>query len=328
MLVLTKRGLYCPLGDFFIDPWRPVPLALITHAHGDHAKSGSSKYFIQKTSLEILQYRIGRANIHTVDYGERKKFGKVWVSFHPAGHILGSSQIRIEYQSQVAVVSGDYKRGYDTSCEPFEPLECDLFISEATFALPIYKWEEPKIVFESLFHWWQDNAKENHPTILFCYSLGKAQRILSMLREFTDQEVYVHGTIAPLNQCYENQGIKLLKTKVATQEDKLHDYSKELILAPTSAMRSLWMRRFKNARTAFASGWMAVRGTRRRYGFNRGFVLSDHADWEELIKTIKETKAKKVWVTHGETEPLSRYLREIHNIDAEPLSGFITEEED
>ena len=328
MLTTTSQGLYSSLGDFSIDPLRPVPVALITHAHGDHARSGSSLYYIQRSAMEILRYRLGDVALHPLDYGEKIKFGSVWVSFHPAGHILGSSQIRIESASEVAVVSGDYKRACDPTCLPFEPQECDLFVTESTFALPIYHWEEPNEVARSIYEWWQKNAEENRPSLLFCYTLGKAQRILALLKKWTDREIYVHGSIQPINAFYANQGILLSPTKVAAKENKEHNYSKELILAPPSAYRSLWMRRFKNARTAFASGWMAVRGTRRRQGFDQGFVLSDHADWEELLATIRATKAKQIWVTHGEIELFSRYLNEVENIKADPLPGFATVEED
>lgn len=328
MLTSTLQGLYCPPGDFYIDPRGPVPKALITHAHGDHARSGSQLYFIHKKAVDILRYRLGDVAIHPVEYGEKFKMGNVWVSFHPAGHILGSSQIRIESSSQVVVISGDYKRSPDASCDPFEPLECDLFVTESTFALPIYHWEDPSLVAHSIFNWWQRNAEEGHPSLLFCYALGKAQRINALLKGLTDRELFIHGTIQPLNACYEKQGVSLLKTKVVTLQEKGQDYSQSLVLAPLSAYRSLWMRRFKNVRTAFASGWMAVRGTRRRQGFDTGFVLSDHADWDELLMTVKQTKAKKIWVTHGETELFSRYLREVEGIDAAPLPGFVSEGED
>lgn len=329
MLLLKKEGLYCPKGGFYIDPRRPVPQALITHAHGDHARPGSAHYFVHPSSIEILQYRLGEGiNVSAMPYGEKKKMGSVWVSFHPAGHILGSSQIRMEEGSHVAVVSGDYKRAPDPTCIPFEPLACDLFVTESTFAMPIYRWESPQKVTNALYQWWQNNAGENHPSLLFCYTLGKAQRILAMLKEHTEHEVFIHGSIAPINTFYKNQGIPLLDTKIVTEQEFNRDYSKDLILAPVSAYRSLWMRRFKKPRTAFASGWMAVRGTRRRQGFDNGFVLSDHADWEELIQTVKETTAKKVWVTHGETELFSRYLQEVHGIQAESLPGFVQEDED
>lgn len=323
MLVVTPQGLYCPQGGFYIDPRAAVPVALITHAHGDHARWGSQKYVIQEQAGEILRYRLPGAFIETVPYQKKIKMGDVWISYHPAGHILGSAQIRMEYQGKVAVVSGDYKRQEDRSCLPFEPVPCDLFVTESTFALPIYRWQDPGKIAQEIFAWWQANAAEGYPSLLFCYSLGKAQRILSMLQPLTAQEVYVHGSMEVINDCYRRQGIVLPETPVVTQQERSHDYSKSLILAPSSTFRSVWMRRFKGVRTAFASGWMAVRGTKRRQGFDRGFVLSDHADWDALLKTIRETKASKVWVTHGDAELFSRYLRENENIDAEPIVSLV-----
>jgi putative mRNA 3-end processing factor len=326
----TSKGLYCPLGDFYIDPFRPVPVAVITHGHGDHARFGHAKYIAENSSIEILKYRLGNdVPLETKKYQEKFKLGKVWISFHPAGHILGSSQIRIEHDSIVNVISGDYKRAEDDSCLSFEPLKCDLFVTESTFALPIYHWESPQKIAQQITQWWQDNAEESRPTLLFCYSLGKAQRLLSLLGQLTDRTIYIHGSIDPINQCYLNQGIELAPTQVVTSMEKGFDFSKELILAPLSAFRSQWMKRFKNVSTGFASGWMAVRGTRRRRGFDRGFVISDHADWSDLLRTIEETEAKKIWVTHGNTETLSRYLIEEKGLHAKPLKGYFqTDEED
>lgn len=327
IIKLTSKGLYCPQGDFYIDPWKPVPLALITHAHGDHARYGCQTYWFNENGLEIMRYRLrDEGQFIPQPYGLKTKIGNVWVSFHPAGHILGSSQIRIEQGSQVAVISGDYKRANDPSCQPFEPIECDLFVTESTFGLPIYHWRSSEEIAQEIYQWWQDNSKEKQPSLLFCYALGKAQRLLALLKQLTDREIYIHGTIAPINECYEKRGIDLPKYQVVTQVDVHKDYSEELILAPLSAFRSMWMRRFKNVKTGFASGWMKVRGVRRRRGFDKGFALSDHADWESLLKTIKQTKAKKVWVTHGETEVLSRYLIENEGIEAIPLKGFHQEE--
>ena len=329
ILKLTKFGLYCPAGDFYIDPWRGVPEAVITHGHGDHARWGSAHYVCQEDSVSILKYRLND-QISLENYPYRVPFKKkeAWVSFHPAGHILGSSQVRIEVGGKVAVVSGDYKLSPDSSCAPFEAVECDLFVTESTFALPIYRWEKSAQIFEQIVRWWHQNGENNHPSLLFCYSLGKAQRILAGLPQWTDRKIYIHGSIAPINQCYEQRGILLAPTEVVTQADPKHDYSKDLILAPTSAFRSGWMRRFKNLKTAFASGWMSVRGNKRRQGFDKGFILSDHADWNELILAVRATGAKEVWVTHGQVEPFSRYLSEEFSIDAKPLKGFVVEEED
>lgn len=323
MLTITPHGLYCPHGEFYIDPRPPVPIALITHAHGDHARWGNQKYVIQEQAVEILRHRLPDAFIASIPYQNKVKMGDVWVSFHPAGHILGSAQIRLEYQGKVTVVSGDYKRQEDPSCAPFEPIPCDLFVTESTFALPIYRWEDPRKVALDIFAWWQANAADGRPSLLFCYSLGKAQRILSMLQPLSDLEVYVHGSMEAINDCYRRQGIILPQTPVVTQQERSHDYSQALILAPPSAFRSIWMSRFKGVRTAFASGWMAIRGTKRRHGVDRGFVLSDHADWEGLLRTVRETKASRVWVTHGETELFSKYLKEREGVDAEPIVSLM-----
>ncbi|MBA3957989.1 MAG: ligase-associated DNA damage response exonuclease [Parachlamydiaceae bacterium] len=329
LLAMTKNGLFCPQGNFYIDPLLPVPLALLTHAHGDHARRGSNHYMAQRDSLELLEYRLGSdISLKTVGYREKVKLGNVWVSFHPAGHILGSSQIRIEHGSRVAVASGDYKRALDGSCEPFELLPCDLFVTESTFGLPIYHWKSSEESALEICQWWQSNAELGRPSVLFCYSLGKAQRVLHLLKALTDREIFIHGSIAPINACYEKHGVELAKTQVVTHLKEKRDYSHELIMAPLSAFRSPWMRRFKNSQTAFASGWMAVRGTKRRRGFDKGFVLSDHADWNDLIDTVQATGARKVWVTHGFTETLARYLREKNQIDATPLAGFVQQEED
>lgn len=329
LLKVTKIGLYCPAGDFYIDPWRGVDEAVVTHGHGDHARWGSQHYTCQEDSVPILKYRLGEGiAVSGFPYGVPFKKKNAWVSFHPAGHILGSAQVRIEVDGEVAVVSGDYKLGPDSSCSPFEVVECNLFITESTFGLPIYRWEQGKQTFEKIIRWWEQNSENNHPSLLFCYSLGKAQRILASLPRWTDRTIYIHGSIEPINRCYAERGIFLSKTEVVTQADPKHDYSKDLILAPTSAFRSGWMRRFKNLKTAFASGWMSIRGNKRRQGFDKGFILSDHADWDELIAAVRATRAKEVWVTHGQVEPFSRYLREQFAIEAFPLTGFLQEDED
>lgn len=329
LLKMTKRGLYCPAGDFHIDPWQGKGDAVVTHAHGDHARWGCSKYICQEDSLPILKYRLGEEiAVEAHPYNAPFKKGDAWVSFHPAGHILGSAQVRIEVEGKVAVISGDYKLGHDSSCSPFEVVECDLFVTESTFGLPIYRWEQEHQTFEKIMKWWEQNGQNNHPSLLFCYSLGKAQRILASLPRYTDRTIYIHGTVDPINRCYAERGVFLAKTEVVTQADPKHDYSKDLILAPTSAFRSGWMRRFKNLKTGFASGWMSIRGNKRRQGFDKGFILSDHADWDQLIAAVRATRAKEIWVTHGQVEPFSRYLREQFSLEAYPLKGFIQEDED
>jgi len=309
LIRLEKAGLYCPAGDFYIDPWQPVEKALVTHGHSDHARFGSKRYWAPKSAVGIIKHRLGESlAIQGCEYGQKLRFGDTWVSFHPAGHILGSSQIRVEHGENVWVMSGDYKRTPDPSCEPFEVVPCDTFISEATFALPIYCWEQGEVTAKKIFDWWQSDL--SRPSLLFCYSLGKAQRVLAELTRFTDQAVYLHGATASLTDIYRQHGVNMLPTLSIADAPKNHSFKGDLILAPPSAHRSPWMKRFKEPQTAFASGWMQVRGARRRRGYEKGFVLSDHADWNELNATIEDTGAKQVFLTHGRTDALERFLKE------------------
>ncbi|MGF1569961.1 MAG: ligase-associated DNA damage response exonuclease [Nodosilinea sp.] len=327
LITVRPEGLYCETGDFFIDPWQPVDTALITHAHADHARSGSTRYLSTAMSEDILRQRLGQEiNLQGVTYGESIKLGDTWVSFHPAGHVLGSAQIRVEHKDEVWVVSGDYKRCADPSCAPFEVVPCDTFITEATFGLPIYRWDSGTITTRRIYDWWQ--ADPERPSILFCYAFGKAQRILSELTQFTDRPVYVHGAIQVLTDIYRAQGVPMVPTLSTAALPRGHSYTGDLVLAPPSGHRSSWMKRFKHPQTAFASGWMAVRGARRRRGYERGFVLSDHADWPGLIQTVKETGAKTIYVTHGQSDVVSRYLNETQDVTAMPLDTLFAGEEE
>ncbi|NET32530.1 MAG: ligase-associated DNA damage response exonuclease [Cyanothece sp. SIO1E1] len=327
LITVLPEGLYCEQGGFFIDPWRPVELALITHGHSDHARFGSQKYIATQISRGILQQRLGESiNLQGVEYGQKLKLGHTWVSFHSAGHVLGSAQIRVEHRDQVWVVSGDYKRCPDPTCEPFEVVPCDTFISEATFGLPIYKWDSGAATAQSIYQWWQHDPER--PSLLFCYAFGKAQRVLSELCQFTDKTVYVHGAVHVLTEIYRQVGVKMVDTMPVSNLPRSYKFQGDLILAPPSAYRSTWMKRFPRPQTAFASGWMSVRGARRRRGYERGFVLSDHADWQGLVKTALETQAKTVYATHGQSEVLSRYLSETHGLKALPLETLFEGEED
>jgi putative mRNA 3-end processing factor len=320
LITLTPEGLYCLLGGCHIDPWRPVERALITHAHGDHARRGAQKYHAARSGLGLLRRRLGpEAIIDGHDFGERLKFGDVAVSFHPAGHVLGSAQIRLDAGGEVWVISGDYKRDFDPSCEPFELVPCDVFVTEATFALPVYRWDRVDHVMETLLGWWDANAAAGRASVLFCYALGKAQRVIAEIGQRTDRAVFVHGAIDALLDAYRDQGVSLAPTLPVSARIKGESFAGELILAPPSAFGSPWMRRFGDAATGFASGWMRVRGNRRRRGFERGFVLSDHADWPGLLGTIEQTGARRVLATHGYADTLARYLREA-GLRAEPLA--------
>ncbi len=325
----TPRGLYCSAGDFHIDPWRPVARAVVTHAHADHARSGSSIYYAHHDSVPLLLRRLGRHNlIRGVAYGQPFRMGRSWVSLHPAGHILGSAQVRVEADETVWVASGDYKRDQDPTCADFEVVPCDTFITEATFALPIYRWQPVAEVAGDIHAWWQANAQAGQPSVLFCYALGKAQRVLAELLRFTDRTAYLHGAMVPLVAAYRDAGIAMLPTLPVSAAERGHRFAEDLILAPPSAAGSTWMRRFRRHASGFASGWMRIRGNRRRRGYDRGFVVSDHADWPGLLRTIRETGARRVLATHGRTDVLIRYLNEVEGITAEPLHTLYDGETD
>ena len=282
LISIRPEGLYCEPGNFYIDPWRSVETALITHAHSDHARSGSDRYYAIDSSEGILRKRLGKdINLTPTQYGSKFKLGNTWVSFHSAGHVLGSAQIRVEHKDDVWVISGDYKRCADPTCAPFEVVECNTYITEATFGLPIYHWQSGTKTAEQIYRWWHNDLER--PSILFCYSFGKAQRVLAELTQFTDKTIYVHGAVEVLTEIYRNVGVPMLPTVPTSKTDKSYKFQGDLIIAPPSGHRSSWMKRFKRPQTAFASGWMAVRGARRRRGYERGFVLSDHADWPSLI---------------------------------------------
>jgi putative mRNA 3-end processing factor len=322
LIVARPEGLYCPPGDFHIDPWRPVERAIITHAHADHARFGHAHYLAAQTGTGVLLSRLPGISLQAVAYGERIAVNGVTVSLHPAGHVLGSAQVRLEYGGRVWVASGDYKVEPDPTCAPFETVRCDTFITESTFGLPIYRWDPPQSVFDSIDSWWRHNAAEGRASVIFAYSFGKAQRILAGV-DAAIGPIFCHGAVEPLNRAYRDAGVPLPPTRLASEiaaKDKAA-FKGALIVAPPSAQGSAWMRRFGDYSDAFASGWMRLRGTRRRRGVDRGFVLSDHADWPGLQSAIGSTGAERVIVTHGQIEPMVRWLRE-QGLEA---SAFTTE---
>ncbi|MFM8258349.1 MAG: ligase-associated DNA damage response exonuclease [Vulcanococcus sp.] len=321
LLELTPQGLYCRAAAAWIDPWRPVPRALITHAHADHARPGCGEYWAIGASETILRQRLGGSiNLIPVDYGALHRIGAARVSFHSAGHVLGSAQIRLEAGGESWLVSGDYKRCADPSCTPFEPVAADVFITEATFGLPIYRWQSGAAVAREILQWWQ--AAPERPSILFAYAFGKAQRLLAELAAIgVGEELLLHGAVEALMPAYREAGVALPPTRALTALDKGDTLAGRLVIAPPAAHRSVWMKRFKLPQTAFVSGWMAVRGARRRRGHERGFVLSDHADWPGLIRSVHDSGARQIYVTHGNSDGLARYLREVEGISAEPLEG-------
>ena len=321
LIEVRARGLYCPPGDFYIDPWKGVDQAVITHAHGDHARWGSKLYHTTRSGEPLIKIRLGDVDTQAHEYGEPFFIGGVKVSFHPAGHILGSAQVRLEHEGQVWVFTGDFKRSPDPSCEPFESVACDTLVTEATFALPVYQWPAGEQVARDMLDWWQGNA--DRTSVLLCYSLGKAQRILAELAKLTDRKAYLHGAAVKLVQAYRDQGWTMLDSEAVSDMDKDFDWRGQLVLAPPSVAGSAWLRRFESPDIAFASGWMAVRGIRKRRNYQRGFVVSDHADWQELIQTIQQSGAQRVLCTHGKSHLLVRYLNEEMGLKAAELStGF------
>jgi putative mRNA 3-end processing factor len=310
LVVQRPEGLYCPPGDFFIDPWRPVPRAVITHAHSDHARIGNGHYLAASPSEGVLRARLGDIHLQVLPYGERIVHHGVTVSLHPAGHVLGSAQVRLEHGGQVWVASGDYKVAPDRTCDPFEPVRCDVFITESTFGLPIYRWCPDEDVFADINAWWARNVAHGRATVVACYSFGKAQRLLSGV-DPTIGPIVVHGAVDALNRAYREAGVPLPDTSMVTDVRDRADLRRALVVCPPSAVGSPWIRRFgADAQAAFASGWMQVRGNRRRGGYDRGFVLSDHADWPGLLSAIAATRAQRVIVTHGSSGAMVRYLTE------------------
>ncbi|MGI8965662.1 MAG: ligase-associated DNA damage response exonuclease [Limisphaerales bacterium] len=310
LLENTERGLFCRPGNFYIDPWKAVDFALLTHAHSDHARWGCGKYLVAERGLNLFRERLGSAaSIQTISFGQTVIHNGVTISFYPAGHILGSAQIRLEYQGEIWVVSGDYKIDADQTCDAFAPLRCHVFVTESTFGLPLYRWRAPSEIFSEINQWWRDNQTKERASLLFSYSLGKAQRILAEL----DGEIgliFLHGAVAKFMPAYEQVGIRFPKWLRADPENVSAARGRALIIAPPSAAHTPWRRKLGDCSTAFASGWMQIRGNRRRRGIDRGFVLSDHVDWPGLLQTIKATGAETIWVTHGFTAPLVRWLRE------------------
>jgi putative mRNA 3-end processing factor len=326
LLRVTDLGLYCEQGEFFIDPWRPVQRAVVTHAHSDHLCRGCGKYLVARDGAAVTRARLDEtATIETALYGEPVDINGVRVSMHPAGHILGSAQVRLEKGGQVWVVSGDYKIVPDVSCQPFEPIACHVFISECTFGLPVYRWPAPGEVFAEILRWWRANQLAGRASMLYAYALGKAQRLLAGLAATAGGEpglpgpIYTHGAVEAMTRAYRTTGISLPATTHVADTGPAIDWSTALIVAPPSAHGTPWARRFGLTSSALASGWMRLRGTRRRRAVDRGFVLSDHVDWPGLLATIDATGAETILLTHGYTAVVARWLTE-HGRNAYPVA--------
>jgi putative mRNA 3-end processing factor len=328
LLKLNDCGLYCPHGDFYIDPWKPVDRAIITHAHSDHARWGMKRYLCSKEGERVLRLRVGPAmKIDTIEYGEAIHINGVRLSLHPAGHVLGSAQVRIEHRGQIAAVTGDYKTEADRTCSPYELVKCHLFVTESTFGLPIYRWRPEAEIFNQIHSWWKGNQEQGKTSILIGYALGKAQRALSGLDPDVGP-IFLHGAVKRVTDAYRETGIDLPPTQQVWEVTRGYDWSKAIIIAPPSAAATPWTRRFGDQSTAFMSGWMAIRGARRRRAVDRGFVLSDHVDWPALLGAIDATEAERVWVTHGYSAPVVQYLKELGK-DAKVLpTGWEGEQDD
>ncbi|MBK5928736.1 ligase-associated DNA damage response exonuclease [Rhodobaculum claviforme] len=308
VLQLTDRGLYCAAGEFFVDPWRPVPRALITHGHADHARSGHGAYLATDIAAPVMRHRLGAITLDTIRYGEVRRIGAATVSFHPAGHVPGSAQIRVEVGGEVWVVSGDYKLGADGLSTPFEPVRCHTFISECTFGLPVYKWPDQAAVLAQITDWVAWAAEQGRTPVLGVYALGKAQRLLAGLGHLGP--ILTHGAVEATNAVMRDQGIALPPTIQVQRGLDLKPHRGRLVLAPPAALGTPWMRKLGPVSVGFASGWMRLRGVRRRRAADRGFVISDHADWDGLNAAIAATGAERVLVTHGYTTVFARWLAE------------------
>lgn len=326
LIEFTDKGLYCPQGGFYIDPWRPVEKAVITHAHSDHARGGSSYYLCHRLTHPLLELRLGPNSYQSVEWGETVFLNGVELSLHPAGHIIGSSQIRVACKGEVWVVSGDYKTENDGISGAFEPIKCQTFITESTFGLPIYNWKPQAEIFTIIQNWVLKNKEAGKTAVLVAYSLGKAQRLLSCLQAVAGT-IFVHGAIWNVHQALVNAGVVLPEVKRVMPDTPKELFRGNVVIAPSGADDSPWIRRFNPFEVGVCSGWMQVRGNVRRRNADAGFALSDHADWKGLLQAIKATGAQKVFVTHGFQAALSRYLNE-QGIEAEEVKTEYGEDEE
>jgi putative mRNA 3-end processing factor len=307
VLEFRPNGMYCPAGDFYIDPWRPVRRALITHGHADHARWGHESYLATDLAAPVMRHRLGDIALDTIRYNEARQIGGARVSFHPAGHVPGSAQIRVEVGGEVWVVSGDYKTDADALSTPFEPVRCHSFITECTFGLPVFTWQSDAELAAEINGWWAENARAGRFSLLGAYALGKAQRVMTLLDPGIGP-ILTHGAVENTNAVLREQGLALPDTVKVMPDLKAADHPGAMVIAPPSALASTWARRFRPGVTGFASGWMRLRGVRRRRAVDRGFVLSDHADWPGLNAAIKATGAENIYATHGYTEIFARWL--------------------
>ncbi len=327
LVKFTKKGIYCIPGKFYLDPWLPVDYAVISHGHADHARWGMKHYLCQSDSVAILKHRIGAdISIESMGYEVPKVVNGVTVSFHPAGHTIGSAQIRLEYKGFIVVFTGDYKVTADNITVPYEPIKCNEFITESTFGLPIYNWLSESELQKQMHDWVQLNKSHNRTSVFLGYSLGKAQRIMKLM-EGVD-EIFVHSAIHNLNNAIEGSGIKLPKTQLLHYDFKKEDLQNKIVIMPPALLGSKLLKKIPNAATAICSGWMQIRGNRRWKAVDAGFAVSDHADWNGLLSAVKATGAEKVYVTHGSQATFSKYLNEIGIPSAEVKTEYGSDEEE
>jgi len=325
MLVMpTDRGIYCPSGDFFVDPHRVVEKAIITHAHSDHARRGSGLRLTSEDGLTLVKERIGdRARLEALPYGETRKIGEAWVSLHPSGHMLGAVQVRIETQGRVCVITGDYKRQDDPVCRPFETVPCHELVTECTFGLPIYQWPDPSYITQQILAWWARNRAEGRMSVLLTYAVGKAQRLLGLLPHTPPAPILVHPAIERFVRLYQRQHISFPPCGRPSKTSTPGNLQSALLLTVPQSRGTRWLEKFQPYSLAMASGWMAVQSSRRHSGIDEGFVLSDHVDWNGLVNTVRDTGARRVRATHGDPHAICRFLTE-QGLDASPLEEKVS----
>ncbi|MBC8047375.1 MAG: ligase-associated DNA damage response exonuclease [Fimbriimonadaceae bacterium] len=329
---MTDKGIYIPGADIYIDPWKPVKRSIITHAHSDHAHTGNENYLSHHITKPILKYRLGEnINCTSVEYGEAFFINGIKFSLHPAGHIPGSAQIRIEENGNVLVVSGDYKLENDFVSGIFEPVKCNTFISESTFGLPVFKWKNQTEILEEINIWWKNNIDQNKTSVLCGYALGKAQRLLKNI-DTGIGKIFAHGAVFNMNEILRNAGVEIPSAEKISSELNKEDYKNALILAPPSVIGNRWLNKFNPYSIGYCSGWMQIRGNKRRQAVDRGFVVSDHADWDQLNKAIKLTGAETIYITHGFTSSYVKWLNEngfdAHELETEFAGEAITDDEE
>lgn len=326
MITFDKCGIYCAQAGLYIDPWKPVDKAIITHAHSDHARWGMKSYLAHEHAVPVMRLRLGEdINVQNLKYSESVTINGVNISLHPAGHIWGSAQVRLEYKGEIWVVSGDYKLQHDGISQPFEPVRCHSFITESTFGLPVYKFPTPAEVHQDINDWWRRNSEEGKNSVILAYALGKAQRVLKHLDPSIGQ-VFLHGAVDNVNKLYtDNVGTLPDAIRIDGSVNR-KDIKGAMIIAPPSADGTPWIRSLNPYRVGICSGWMRLRGTRRRRNADRGFVMSDHADWDQLNTAVRETGAQNVYVTHGYKSIYARWLSTEYGLNATEVDTLYTGE--